>query len=149
MLSPKTFNLISMKVPEQYRVKSGPLGSTPEFGCNGAFVIPCPPPKAKIFHFLCIVSDGERTGWEHVSVSILNVQTGKTSGIVPSWDEMCFVKGQFWDKEEAVLQIHPPASEYVNNHNACLHLWRCVAPGFEQPLPDSLMVGIKGVEIPI
>ncbi len=37
---------------------------------------------------------------------------------------MCFVKNLFWRDDEAVMQIHPKKSEYVNNHPFCLHLWR-------------------------
>lgn len=56
-------------------------------------------------------------GWEHVSVSPYN---GKT----PSWDDMCEIKDMFWNDEEAVIQIHPKKSEYVNLLDNCLHLWR-------------------------
>ena len=37
---------------------------------------------------------------------------------------MGHVKDLFWGEEDAVLQLHPPKSEYVNNHPFCLHLWR-------------------------
>lgn len=52
---------------------------------------------------------------------------------------MCLVKSIFWDDEDAVMQLHPPRSEWVNNHRYCLHLWRPV--GVEIPLPPSWMVG--------
>ena len=41
--------------------------------------------------------------------------------------------------EEAVVQIHPPRSEYVNFHETCLHLWKPV--GREVELPPAWMVG--------
>jgi hypothetical protein len=82
---------------------------------------------------LCIVaSDGsEEVPWEHVSVS--------TEKRCPTWEEMCWVKGLFFEEEEPVMQLHPPASEYVNYHPYCLHLWRPL----EQliPLPPSIAVG--------
>lgn len=56
-------------------------------------------------------------GWEHVSVS-------PYSGKTPSWDDMCTIKDMFWNDEEAVIQIHPKKSEYVNIQDNCLHLWR-------------------------
>jgi len=60
---------------------------------------------------------GDRTGgWEHVSVSC--------EDRTPTWDEMCMVKDAFWSEEEAVVQMHPPRSQYVNLHPYCLHLWR-------------------------
>ena len=83
----------------------------------------------------CIASDG--MGWQHVSVSLEFEQ--KT----PRWELMCKIKELFWEPEDAVIQIHPPRSEYVNMHEYCLHLWRCT-DGREQPLPPSICVGIKG-----
>lgn len=85
----------------------------------------------------CMTVDGEETGWEHVSVS---VAIGRKTRM-PTWDEMCFVKGKFWEEEEAVIQFHPPKSEYVNNHPHCLHLWKYTKGEF--PLPDSIFVGSK------
>lgn len=76
-----------------------------------------------------IFSDGG--GWEHVSVSRMRR--------APSWEDMCWIKTAFWDKEATVLQFHPPESEYVNEHPHCLHLWRPLA--YEVPLPPSIMVG--------
>ena len=75
-------------------------------------------------------------GWEHVSVALFG---GKT----PSWNDMCALKDMFWNNEECVVQFHPPKSEYVNNVENCLHLWKPI--GQEFPIPDSILVGIKGV----
>ena len=55
-------------------------------------------------------------GWDHVSVS------RKTR--CPTWDEMCWVKDQFFRPDECVMQLHPPKAENVNCHPFCLHLWR-------------------------
>jgi hypothetical protein len=82
-------------------------------------------------------ADDQGEGWEHVSVSLHDR--------CPTWDEMCFVKDLFWLPEEAVFQLHPPESEYVNNHPFCLHLWRSTAVPI--PLPPSIFVGVKGVGI--
>ncbi len=82
-----------------------------------------------------IASDGE--GWQHVSVSIVD-RPNKT----PSWKDMCAIKDLFWNEDDCVIQFHPPKSEYVNNHAGCLHLWKCT-DGREQPMPPSIMVGIK------
>ena len=62
---------------------------------------------------LMSISDGD---WEHVCVSV--------EGRVPNWHEMCFVKDLFWEPEECVIQFHPPHSQYINNYETCLHLWR-------------------------
>lgn len=48
-------------------------------------------------------------GWEHVSIS----PTRKS--YTPSWDDMCRLKDVFFKDDEAVIQIHPPKSEYINN----------------------------------
>jgi hypothetical protein len=54
---------------------------------------------------------------------------------------MCFVKSLFWDDEESVMQLHPPKSQWVNNHPYCLHLWK--QDSVEIPLPLQIMVGVK------
>lgn len=74
-------------------------------------------------------------GWDHVSISPLNRKT------IPTWDMMCKVKDIFFKPEEAVIQIHPPKDEYVNNMPNCLHLWRCRYK--EMVLPPSCFVGIR------
>lgn len=74
-------------------------------------------------------------GWEHVSVSPYQHR------ITPSWDDMCRIKDVFWHDTEAVIQIHPPKKEYVNNMRNCLHLWRCTYK--DMVLPPSILVGIR------
>ena len=74
-------------------------------------------------------------GWEHVSVSPYQHR------VTPSWDDMCAIKDMFWNDDEAVIQIHPPKAEYVNNKRNCLHLWRCTYK--EMVLPPSILVGIR------
>lgn len=80
---------------------------------NGAF---------KVFvngrSFYVIASNGG--DWEHVSVTPCN-QKRKSC---PAWEEMCQIKAMFFEPEETVIQYHPAESEYVNNHEYCLHLWR-------------------------
>ncbi len=78
-------------------------------------------------------------GWEHVSVCPYKKH------ITPSWDDMCKLKEMFWNDKECVVQYHPPKSEYVNNLQNCLHLWRPI--GKELPMPPSILVGIKGVKL--
>ena len=111
---------MTFRVPEKYRI-DGPAWET----C-GAFVVP-----HESYMLRVIASDG--LGWEHVSVSLPNR--------TPSWKQMCFIKSMFWDEEDAVVQFHPPASEYVNHHPHCLHLWR--STGETMPRPPSILVGPK------
>jgi hypothetical protein len=111
----------------KHRVRDGIVASTDADGFNGAFCFVLNGLQTK-----CIVSDG--MGWEHVSVSIHNSRN------TPSWQMMCKVKALFWDDEATVIQLHPPQSQWVNNHAGCLHLWRCI-DGREFPLPPAIMVG--------
>ena len=64
-----------------------------------------------------VVFGFDENGWEHVSVS-------PYKGKMPTWDDMCAIKDIFWNDDEAVIQIHPKKSEYVNMVDNCLHLWR-------------------------
>ena len=101
---------------EQWRVRIGALASDRSYGNNGAFFIPLG--KGQVLGV--IASDGG--GWDHVSVSLTDR--------CPTWAEMCRVKDLFFEPEEVVVQYHPAASQYVNNHPNCLHLfrprtWRC------------------------
>lgn len=113
---------------EQHRIRTGPYGSS--FGDDyGAFLIPGPFNNT----LKVIASPGdadEGIPWEHVSVSLQNR--------CPNWPEMCFIKGLFWDDEDAVMQLHPPKSDYVNNHEYCLHLWKPTTQAI--PLPPKVAV---------
>jgi len=154
-----------MKVPEQFRVRTGSLASDSSYGNSGAFIIP----HYKISGYFINVISAEGEGWQHVSVSLVKTvqkvgkaykniygTVGNKGGVTqsrrideviemvercPTWEEMCFVKSLFWNDEEAVMQLHPPKSQWVNNHPYCLHLWKPM--NAEIPLPDSLMVGYR------
>lgn len=76
-------------------------------------------------------------GWDHVSVS--------RRDRCPTWDEMHAVKRLFFDDDEAVMQLHPPAATWRNAHPYCLHLWR--PQDSEIPLPPPLMVAPAGVAV--
>lgn len=120
---------MTFHVPNHFRLRTGRLASEERNGNNGAFIL-------RLRHgqmVTAIATDDE--GWEHVSVS--------RRDRCPTWYEMCQVKALFWDPEDCVLQYHPPASEYVSNHDFCLHLWRPV--GQAVPMPPAWMVGIKGL----
>jgi hypothetical protein len=134
-----------MKVPEQYRLKDHYfLKSDSSYGNNGFFVIPHY--KISLYFFQCQVSDG--LGWQHVSISLIKEHINRKKEMVnrcPTWEEMCFIKSIFWDDEEPVMQLHPPKSQWVNNHPYCLHLWK--PNNIDIPLPLSIMVGNKNFNI--
>lgn len=118
-----------LNILNQYRLtaeEKGGYGAEGD-GKNGIF---------KVFvdgrSFFCIASNGG--GWEHVSVSPCN-RKRKTC---PTWEEMCAIKNMFFEDDEAVVQYHPPKSDYVNNYPYCLHLWR--PANQEIPRPPKLFV---------
>lgn len=121
---------MSMRVPNQYRVRTGPMASDDSYQNLGCFLIPI---SAKSKRHYTVVSSDE-AGWEHVSVSLPDR--------TPSWDEMCAIKAMFWDESDCVIQYHPPKGSYVNNHPHCLHMWR--PTGVAMPVPPSWMVGVVG-----
>ena len=117
---------MAWKVPDHLRIQlAAPWPQTTD-GENGVFAL-----KNAEGYVRIIAAKGD--GWEHVSVS----HAKKT----PSWATMCQVKALFWDDDTAVMQVHPPASDYVNFHPHCLHMWRPEVG--EIPLPPSWMVGPK------
>lgn len=102
---------MTFHVPEKWRLRFGPMGSSKKYGNNGQFHVRSLKLKRSLF---VQASDGE--GWEHVSVSHVSD--------IPNWDEMCIIKGIFWDPEDMVIQFHPPEKDYVRDHPNVLHLWR-------------------------
>lgn len=81
---------------------------TPE-SIEGFFVIPYGNKN------LAVIS-GCGDGWDHVSVSLPHR--------CPTWDEMNFIKSLFWEKDELVLQFHPPQKDYINIGKTALHMWK-------------------------
>ncbi len=118
----------NFKILNPHRIKNGDYGSK-DTDTYGAFYVPY---DSYLLKVLATDGQGLIPVWEHVSVSMPNR--------CPNWKEMCFIKDLFWGKEETVLQIHPPASKYVNQHPYCLHLWKNKNEDFE--LPPTIYVGI-------
>jgi len=110
---------MAFKVPNKYRDRITPgIRSTDDLGCNGMFIIPHF--RIKGYQLRVMASDG--MGWEHVSVTVAPINKHATR--CPTWEEMCWVKDQFWDDTDCVVQYHPPKSDYVSMHHFCLHMWR-------------------------
>lgn len=110
---------------EEGRVRTGEFGSPPCAPFGAFFVVHHDGVLLRI-----IMSTGG--GWDHVSVSPPRLAR------TPTWEEMQWVKEQFFKPEEAVMQLHPPASDYRNLHPYCLHLWRPQHQAI--PLPPGIMV---------
>ncbi len=116
--------------PERYRKIHPTLGNSE--GNYGYFAVPYAHPYKKVV-LHCIASDGPE--WEHVSVSVhINGQCSRT----PSWEEMSFIKNNFWGEEDCVIQYHPAKKDYINNHPYCLHLWRPILE--EINTPDNILI---------
>ncbi len=128
-------------VPEGSRVTKHPtLASTILDGNNGAFLVPSPEP-GWMLALICSDSSAEdNVPWEHVSVhAYLSRDSRKMR--TPNWKEMAYVKDICWDDEDVVMQLHSKKSEYVNQHQFMLHLWRPI--NYEIPTPPSITVGHK------
>lgn len=125
-------------VVETARMTDGPMATRPHAGQYGCFVLPSPEPG---WMLMTIADDGthaevpESIGWEHVSVHAR--QHGKMR--TPTWKEMAYVKGLFWDDDDTVVQYHPARAVYVNHHPHVLHLWRHREHPF--PIPPASLVG--------
>lgn len=81
----------------------------PEGSIQGSFMIPYGNKT------LAVIS-GRGDGWDHVSVSLRHR--------TPTWEEMNWIKDLFFEKEETVIQFHPPKSQYINIGKTALHMWR-------------------------
>jgi hypothetical protein len=123
-------------VPNSYRDRTHPVfASVDSYGNNGFFWIPHF--RIRDYEFRVQASDG--MGWEHVSITVAKID--KEASRCPTWEEMCWVKGLFWDEDDCVVQYHPPKSEHISMHPFCLHLWRPTDK--ELPRPFKEMVGVN------
>jgi len=140
------------KVPEKYRYKL-PLDNPQASMFNsikpgekfGVFKIPLR--NAALCLFVIGTNGHEPVLWEHVSVSVKHAKTMKGLDRCPTWEEMSRVKDLFWDKEDCVIQFHPPESEYVSCHGFTLHLWRKQNENFETPPSIAVGPNITGKNI--
>lgn len=136
---------MAWKIPEKYRIESEQFGLKGE--PFGAFQIESPD-KSRVTktNLVIIATPGDESvgiDWEHVSVRAEKTINSRIVQMLPTWTEMCFVKALFWDDEDVVMQLHPKKSEYVNNHNFVLHLWKPTKS--EIPTPPSILVGFKNL----
>lgn len=99
----------------------------------GLFVLKAPTGA----YLLVMAVDGPETRFDHVSVSVCPGVSGGQPPRLPTWEEMCWVKGLFWGPDELVIQYHPPESEYVRVGEV-LHLWKPL--DVEIPLPPKVCV---------
>ena len=73
-----------------------------------------------------IATEEDGRPWLHVSASRADRR--------PSYSDLARVKELFIGPERAAYSVWAPASEHVNIHPNCLHLWAPLSGG--SPLPD-------------
>jgi len=122
------------RVIEKYRVTVGQMATPTNAGLYGRFLIPSPYQKNTELNVIATNGEGVSPQWEHVSVHA--VRNKKTK--IPSWYEMQYIKGLFWEPDDVVLQFHVGAEDHINLHKHVLHLWRAVDE--VQPLPPKILV---------
>jgi hypothetical protein len=104
-----------------------PLASDSSHGNNGVFFL-----RYKGVLLWCMVSD--QLGWDHVSV-----HPDTNPPRCCSWEEMSWVKSQFFYDNETVVQFHPRKADYISDHPTTLHLWK--KQDQEHELPPWQLVG--------
>lgn len=70
-------------------------------------------PDFKVLKSFSLMEDGSR--WIHISLS--------RKDRLPSWAEITKVKNEFLGEETEAYHIIPKASQHVNLHSYCMHLW--------------------------
>ena len=86
-----------------------------------------------IMNKLYVLASEDGNRYEHVSAHGVDERGNLYT---PHWDEMCYIKDQFFDEEQVVVQIHPKKSQYVNAHGNVLHLWHDKSGIYEYPYND-------------
>lgn len=94
--------------------------------------------KRLLIVIACDDSPADGVDWEHVSVHGVTVVPGNFMNYTPSWLEMCWIKDQFFEPHECVMQLHVPTAEHINTHAHTLHLWRPTKA--EIPRPPQILV---------
>jgi hypothetical protein len=120
--------MIDLDALNKYRIAVyGYLGDS----TGGAFLFELPPSKEnKGWRAIKVIASADE-GWDHVSVSL--------DDRTPTWDEMEFIRKKFFKPDEVVVQFHVPASQHINCHPYCLHMWRSWKQTYD--LPPPIMVG--------
>jgi hypothetical protein len=107
----------------RWRITTGKVGSSPEDGFNGHFMVPM---EGEMWHvILC-----DKMGWRHLSC------TNAPKKILPNFRVMCRLKACFFADDAWVVQFHPPA-DVADDHDY-LHLWQYIDG--EMPHPWIVLV---------
>lgn len=118
---------LSFEDAEPYRITTGELKSA-EGERNGFFAVKID----NLLMAMVIVTDGEQTGWERVSVHIRQYRKdGKIfTSRLPTFLEMEMIKQLFFAPDAVVMQLHLPGAPL---NNKVLTLWRPVRETIPTP----------------
>lgn len=94
--------------------------------------------RGSLAHFIVMAADGNESGWDHVSAHVRYRKDMQKLMRCPTWAEMCWLKEQFFNDDEAVMQLHPAKADHISMHDNVLHLWRPV--NLQIPLPPKIFV---------
>lgn len=93
--------------------KSKPLEWPPGSGNKAAGVWEHKLINMRVLRSKSKMRDG--TEWIHISVSRVDR--------LPTWQELSKVKEEFLGSDAEAYHIIPRASDFVNIHNYCMHIW--------------------------
>lgn len=122
--------------PEENRIRDKKLvGSFEATGNNGLFILP----NDKIVGSFFVIWVETEPGFIHMTVTVN--RKGHKGGRAPNTEELTWVKEQFWDKEDVVVQYFVGAEGYQHINPAIVNLYECTRIFF--PVPPSVKAGIE------
>ena len=79
----------------------------------------------------------DNVDWEHVAITHENS--------IPEYEELVKLKEEAWQTSDIAMQVHPPKSEYINEAQYTLHLWRnkCISKRNEEKLRLKILDAYK------
>lgn len=83
---------------------------------DGFFTFPQEGKKAG--HYFLVRSTVTPGGWRFVGVYVIPHE-----GRSPTWEEMNYIKRQFWEPDDIVAMYHPGQHTYIADNKYWLHLW--------------------------
>ena len=133
---------------DPYRVPHPFGGNSPRGATWGAFQIPHVDQWLRSqfrAYYNVLASDGEAhpdgspgSEWDHVSVHVRKTKSGKLVNSTPTWEDMEYIRGLFFEDDETVMQLSVPRADHISHHDHVLHLWKPLKSAIPVP-PKSLV----------
>jgi hypothetical protein len=121
----------NLKELDHYRLAKHELGFYGQLGGGGEGMFGLYSPYVFKRKELLRVIASSASSWDHVSVSLVHR--------CPTWEEMEYIKRQFFMPHEVAFQLHVAEAEHISHNPFTLHIWRHQTIGI--PLPPYWMVG--------